>query len=59
MFLLVFIDDSWLLGSSVMFAPRETFSFGSRRCTDEDTWSNVSSSGKITHLLPKLLDLAS
>ncbi|KAK3786274.1 hypothetical protein RRG08_002018 [Elysia crispata] len=39
-----YYDDSWLLGSSVMFAPRETFSFGSRRCADEDTWSNVSSS---------------
>ena len=39
-------DDSWLTGSSVMFAPRETFAFGSRRSEDDDTWSNISSNGK-------------
>lgn len=38
-----YYDESWLSGSSVMFAPRETFSLGSRMSKDDDTWSTVSS----------------
>ncbi|GFN94528.1 lipoxygenase-like protein domain-containing protein 1 [Plakobranchus ocellatus] len=39
------LDEAWLQGSTVMFAPRETFTFQVRRlAADDDTWSSVSAS---------------